>query len=142
MKKINPLTQKEHLRTWDLRKVIFLDWEQLYHLLKRRITSLIDRDINPVPFQDGDYWDVQTETYTAEELEKILCAANADEEDRENNDADLDGRIYGLTAVLAMKLISPELPFVAEKTVAVESGVYFFSEREEFIKHWNDGKEI
>ena len=56
---------------------MFLDWVQLKSLLEYRLDALLGRDIKPLAFKDGDYWDVQTEKYSEEELELLFSIADA-----------------------------------------------------------------
>ena len=120
--------------TWQISNSVFLDWFQLKELLEYRIEALIGRNIRPVPFQDGDYWDVRTDDYTQQEIDVLIEAANGDEYDRENHPVDIDGMGNGLNDTLARKLIAVELPFETDKTLVGESGVYFLSNDELYPK--------
>ena len=119
---------------WQIRNSVFLDWFQLKELLEYRIEALIGRNIRPVPFQDGDYWDVRTDDYTQQEIDVLIEAANGDEYDQENHPVDIDGMGNGLNDTLARKLIAVELPFEIDKTLVGESGVYFLSNEELYTK--------
>lgn len=127
---------EEHNSKWKMHQAIFLDWVQLKALLEYRLNALLGRDIKPFPFQDGDYWDVQTEEYSEEELEILLVAANADDEDRKNHCKNYLGICKGLHDVFTTKLISPEFPFALDKSVATENGVYFIGVSKKYIKKY------
>ena len=127
---------EEHNSKWKMHQAIFLDWVQLKALLEYRLNALLGRDIKPFPFQDGDYWDVQTEEYSEEELEILLVAANADDEDRKNHCKNYLGICKGLHDVFTTKLISPEVPFALDKSVATENGVYFIGVSKKYIKKY------
>ena len=120
--------------TWQISNSVFLDWFQLKELLEYRIEALIGRNIRPVPFQDGDYWDVRTDDYTQQEIDVLIEAANGDEYDQENHPVDIEGMGNGLNDTLARKLIAVELPFETDKTLVGESGVYFLSNEELYTK--------
>ena len=120
--------------TWQISNSVFLDWFQLKGLLEYRIEALIERNIRPVPFQDGDYWDVRTDDYTEQEIKLLIEAANGDEYDQENPPVDIDGMGNGLNDTLARKLSAVELPFEIDKTLVGESGVYFLSNEELYTK--------
>lgn len=127
---------EEHKTKWQARQAMFLDWVQLKALLEYRLNALLGRDIKPFPFRDGDYWDVQTEEYTEEELEILFVTADADDEDRENHEKNYLGICKGLHDVFITKLISPEFPFELDKGVATERGVYFLGVSKEYEKEY------
>ena len=127
---------EEHNTKWQSRQAMFLDWVQLKALLDYRLKALLGRDIKPLPFQDGDYWDVQTEEYSEEELELLFSVADADDEDRENHGKNFFGIYKGLHQVFTTKLISPEFPFKLDKSVVTDKGVYFLSVSKEYIKEY------
>lgn len=127
---------EEHNSKWKMHQAIFLDWVQLKALLEYRLNALLGRDIKPFPFQDGDYWDVQTEEYSEEELEILLVAADADDEDRKNHCKNYLGICKGLHDVFTTRLISPEFPFALDKSVATDKGVYFLGVSKEYIKKY------
>lgn len=127
---------EEHNRKWKMHQAIFLDWVQLKALLEYRLNALLGRDIKPIPFQDSDYWDVETEEYSDEEIEILFAAANADDEDRENHCKNYLGVCKGLHSVFTTKLISPEFPFALDKSVVTKQGVYFLGGSNEYIKEY------
>lgn len=127
---------EEHNTRWQARQAMFLDWVQLKALLEYRLRALLGRDIKPFPFKDGDYWDVQTEEYSEEELDILFAAADADDEDRENHGKDFFGLYKGLHDVFTTKLLSPEFPFELDKGVATEKGVYFLGVSQEYKKEY------
>ncbi len=116
-----------HQDTWESRKTIFLDWSQLNRLLHICLFELLGRDVLPQAFQDGDYWEVDTKKFSQTEMQLLLDKANADEEDCKNHEPNCEGHISGLTDSLAAKLLSSEMPFPVDKTVATDNGVYFMS---------------
>lgn len=122
--------------TWEFREAVFLTWNQSSTLLSVRLFELLGRDIAPRSFQDGDYWDVYTQDLTQAEMDLLLDVAGADDEDRENHIPNAEGRIRGITEYLAAKLLSPEMPFSVDRTVATENGVYFMSASEPYVKDY------
>ena len=68
---------------WIMSHAMFLDWIKLRTLLEYRLNALLHREIEAIPFQDGDYWDVEITPVSAAEMELLLDVAEADEEDRE-----------------------------------------------------------
>ena len=135
-KKKNDKLWEKHNKNWQQREAMFLDWVQLKALLEYRLNDLLGRDIKPIPFQDSDYWDVYTQEYTQEELEKLFSAANADAEDRKNHGLDYEGKLHSLTSDFTTKLLSPEFPFEIDKSVVTEQGIYFLGVSKEYIKEY------
>ena len=127
---------EEHNTKWQARQAMFLDWVQLKALLEYRLKALLGRDIKPFPFRDSDYWDVQTEEYSEEELEILFAAAEADYEDRENHGKNYLGIFKGPHHIFAIMIISPEFPFELDKSVVTEQGVYFLGVSKEYIKEY------
>ena len=109
---------------WIMSHAMFLDWIKLQTLLEYRLNALLHREIKAIPFQDGDYWDVEITPVSVEEMELLLDVAEADEEDRKNH-LEADWTRKSLTDVFSQKLLAPELPFPIKTTVSTEGGVYF-----------------
>ena len=103
---------------------MFLDWIKLQTLLEYRLNALLHREIEAIPFQDGDYWDVEITPVSEAEMELLLDVAEADEEDRKNH-LGADWTRKSLTKAFSQKLLAPELPFPIKATVSTEAGVYF-----------------
>lgn len=112
---------------WIMSHAMFLDWIKLQTLLEYRLNALLHREIEAIPFQDGDYWDVEITPVSVEEMELLLNVAEADEEDRKNH-LEADWTRKSLTDALSQKLLSPELPFPIKTTVSTEGGVYFIGQ--------------
>lgn len=112
---------------WIMGHAMFLDWIKLQTLLEYRLNALLHREIEAIPFQDGDYWDVEITPVSVEEMELLLNVAEADEEDRKNH-LEADWTRKSLTDALSQKLLSPELPFPIKTTVSTEGGVYFIGQ--------------
>lgn len=125
---------------WECRETIFLDWPKLDRLLSICLFELLGRDVLPQAFQDGDYWEVDTEKFSQAEMQLLLNKVNADEEDRKNHAPNCEGHISGLTDSLAAKLLSPEMPFPIDKTAATDSGVYFMSAAKPYTKDYTGRK--
>ena len=85
---------------------------------------MLHREIEAIPFQDGDYWDVEITPVSEAEMELLLDVAEADEEDRKNH-LGADWTRKSLTKAFSQKLLAPELPFPIKATVSTEAGVYF-----------------
>lgn len=109
---------------WIMSHAMFLDWIKLQTLLEYRLNALLHREIKAIPFQDGDYWDVEITPVSVEEMELLLDVAEADEEDRKNH-LEADWTRKSLTDAFSQKLLAPELPFPIKTTVSTEGGVYF-----------------
>lgn len=109
---------------WIMSHAMFLDWIKLQTLLEYRLNALLHREIKAIPFQDGDYWDVEITPVSVEEMELLLDVAEADEEDRKNH-LGADWTRKSLTKAFSQKLLAPELPFPIKATVSTEAGVYF-----------------
>lgn len=109
---------------WIMSHAMFLDWIKLRTLLEYRLNALLHREIEAIPFQDGDYWDVEITPVSAAEMELLLDVAEADEEDRENH-LGADWTRKSLTNAFSQKLLASELPFPIKATVSTEAGVYF-----------------
>ena len=109
---------------WIMSHAMFLDWIKLQTLLEYRLNALLHREIEAIPFQDGDYWDVEITPVSVEEMELLLDVAEADEEDRKNH-LGADWTRKSLTKAFSQKLLAPELPFPIKATVSTEAGVYF-----------------
>ena len=112
---------------WIMSHAMFLDWIKLQTLLEYRLNALLHREIEAIPFQDGDYWDVEITPVSVEEMELLLNVAEADEEDRKNH-LEADWTRKSLTDALSQKLLSPDLPFPIKTTVSTEGGVYFIGQ--------------
>ena len=112
---------------WIMSHAMFLDWIKLQTLLEYRLNALLHREIEAIPFQDGDYWDVEITPVSVEEMELLLNVAEADEKDRKNH-LEADWTRKSLTDALSQKLLSPELPFPIKTTVSTERGVYFIGQ--------------
>ena len=95
--------------------------------MEYRLNALLHREIKAIPFQDGDYWDVEITPVSVEEMEVLLDVAEADEEDRKNH-LEADWTRKSLTDALSQKLLAPELPFPIKTTVSTEEGVYFIGQ--------------
>ena len=109
---------------WIMSHAMFLDWIKLQTLLEYRLNALLHREIEAIPFQDGDYWDVEITPVSEAEMELLLDVAEADEEDRKNH-LGADWTRKSLTKAFSQKLLAPELPFPIKATVSTEAGVYF-----------------
>ena len=109
---------------WIMSHAMFLDWIKLQTLLEYRLNALLHREIEAIPFQDGDYWDVEITPVSEAEMELLLDVAEADEEDRKNH-LGADWTRKSLTKAFSQKLLAPELPFPINATVSTEAGVYF-----------------
>lgn len=109
---------------WIMSHAMFLDWIKLQTLLEYRLNALLHREIKAIPFQDGDYWDVEITPVSEAEMELLLDVAEADEEDRKNH-LGADWTRKSLTKAFSQKLLAPELPFPIKATVSTEAGVYF-----------------
>ena len=112
---------------WIMSHAMFLDWIKLQTLLEYRLNALLHREIKAIPFQDGDYWDVEITPVSVEEMELLLDVAEADEEDRKNH-LEADWTRKSLTDAFSQKLLAPELPFPIKTTVSTEGGVYFIGQ--------------
>lgn len=112
---------------WIMSHAMFLDWIKLQTLLEYRLNALLHREIEAIPFQDGDYWDVEITPVSVEEMELLLDIAKADEEDRKNH-LEADWTRKSLTDAFSQKLLAPELPFPIKTTVSTEGGVYFIGQ--------------
>lgn len=109
---------------WIMSHAMFLDWIKLQTLLEYRLNALLHREIEAIPFQDGDYWDVEITPVSEAEMELLLDVAEADEEDRKNH-LGADWTRKSLTKAFSQKLLAPELPFPIKATISTEAGVYF-----------------
>ncbi len=61
---------------------MFLDWIKLQTLLEHWLKALLHREIEAIPFQDWDYWDVEITPVSVEEMKLLLDAVETDDEDR------------------------------------------------------------
>lgn len=112
---------------WIMSHALFLDWMKMRTLAEYRLSALLGRNVRAVPFQDGDYWEVEIDPLSPDEMEMLLDIAGGDDEDRKNH----TGYEWGsksLTEAFAQKLMAPELPFPIKTTVATENGIYFIGQ--------------
>lgn len=111
---------------WTMSNTLFLEWSSLKILIDFRLSSLLDRPISSLPFQDGDYWDVDTDPITAHEMKRLFQIAGADEKDIEDHSNVPE--VTNITDMFTQKLISAELPFSVKTTVSTYNGVYFIGQ--------------
>ena len=64
---------------WIMSHAMFLDWIKLRTLLEYRLNAFLHREIEAIPFQDGDYCDVEITPVSAAEMELLLDVDEADE---------------------------------------------------------------
>lgn len=95
---------------WIMSHAMFLDWIKLQTLLEYRLNALLHREIKAIPFQDGDYWDVEITPVSVEEMELLLDVAEADEEDRKNH-LEADWTRKSLTDAFSPKAAGPGAAF-------------------------------
>lgn len=112
---------------WVISNALFLDWIQLQILIEYRLSVLLKRTIKVIAFQDGDYWEVETDPISPEEMEMLFEITKADEEDRKNHSG-FEWALKSLTEAFTQKLIAAELPFPIKTSAVVEDGVYFIGQ--------------
>lgn len=112
---------------WTMNRALFLNWESLKTLMEFRLSFLLNPKIHAAPFQDADYWEVETGPISSSEMELLFEAAGADKDDRENHNGEKLA-LESITDALALKLIAPEMPFPVKNAVAVENGLYFIDQ--------------
>lgn len=123
---------------WKKMDALYMDWQQFESLMDRLLTAILGRSVHPHVFEDNGYWEITTDDFTQEEMEKLLTLGNADEKDREDHTPYKEsGRIRNLTAAFAVKLLQPDLLFPIEETVPTESGVYLLNKGISFIKEYD-----
>lgn len=123
---------------WKKMDALYMDWQQFDSLMDRLLTAILGHSVHPHVFEDDGYWEITTDGFTPEEMEKLLTLGNADEKDREEHTPYKEsGRIRNLTADLAVKLLQPDLMFPIEETVPTESGVYLLNKGISFIKEYD-----
>lgn len=123
---------------WKKMDALYMDWQQFESLMDRLLTAILGRSVHPHVFEDNGYWEITTDDFTPEEMEKLLTLGNADEKDREDHTPYKEsGRIRNLTAAFAVKLLQPDLLFPIEETVPTESGVYLLNKGISFIKKYD-----
>ncbi len=134
--KIKQLGIKTPDNTWESRKALFLGYNQLKKLMDYRLKSLLGRDVRPIVFQDDNRFEVYVDEYTQEEHKILLEAAFADENYR-NFIMRFRKDVYCIIGDLfAVGLIEPEMPFAIENWIAVDEGIYFFSDYEDYVKEY------
>ena len=123
---------------WKKMDALYMDRQQFDSLMDRLLTEILGRSVHPHIFEDDGYWEISTDGFTQEEMEKLLTLGNADEKDREDyTPYKKYGRIRILTANLAVKLLQPDLLFPIEETVPTKSGVYLLNKGISFIKDYD-----
>lgn len=122
---------------WKKMDALYMDWHQFDSLMDSLLTSIIGRCVHPRSFEDNGYWEINTDDFTLEEMEKLLVYGNADDQDREDHAPYIgSGRIKDITATFAVKLLQPKLLFQVEDTVPVKDGVYFLNKGISFAKEY------
>ena len=123
---------------WKKMDALYMDWQQFNSLMDRLLTANLGRSVHPHVFENNGYWEISTDGFTPEEMEKLLTLGNADEKDREDyTPYKKYGRIRILTADLAVKLLQPDLLFPIEETVPTESVIYLLNKGISFIKEYD-----
>ena len=69
---------------WKKMDALYMDWQQFNSLMDRLLTAILGRSVHPHVFEDDGYWEINTDGFTPEEMEKLLTLGNADEKDRED----------------------------------------------------------
>lgn len=126
---------------WKRMDALYIEWKQLESLIDNRLTDILKRSVHPRIVWDLDYWEVLTDIFTPEEMEKLLTLGNADKKDRKAHAPYESGRIKDLTDVFTIKLLQPELIFPVEKAVVTEHGLYLLSKGQSFTKEYGS-KEV